>query len=219
MGIPWSKTHTNLGNIPASIYDLPPLKLLGGEGEKQWNGYKKKVLLIVNVASKWGLTDLNYKQLVVLYNKYNRQGLEVLAFPCGQFMNQEFKNASDIKKFTEKYKVGFDVFEKTNVNGPNTHPLYVFLKYNLSSFNPKSTTTSQANVTDSSKVLLGTIGWNFGKFFVGKKGNVLKYFGPKTPPFDIENDIVEAIKEKDEAKHSKNGGETESGREESASAL
>merc|ERR1712003_111734 len=85
--------------------------------------YVGKVLLVTNVASNCGFTASNYKDLVELYDKYRGDDFEILAFPCNQFGGQEPGSNSQIKDFTKKYGVEFQVTEKVNVNGPDTHPL------------------------------------------------------------------------------------------------
>lgn len=106
-------------------------------------------LMIVNVASACGKTDGEYKKLVNLYTKYHSQGFEILAFPCNQFLYQESGTCLAIKQFIKKYNVEFPMFDKINVNGDDTHPVYKFLK----------------------SAFPGRITWNFsGKFFVDANG-------------------------------------------------
>ena len=134
--------------------------------------YKNKVVLIVNVASKCGFTN-QYEGLEELYKKYKEQGLEILGFPCNQFLSQEPLDESGIKEFCSlTYGVSFDMFSKIDVNGKNTHPLYQYLK-------------------NEAKGALGTssIKWNFTKFLVDKKGNVHKRYSPSTTPKELERDI------------------------------
>lgn len=90
-------------------------------------------LLVTNVASKCGLTKYQYPGLVELRKRFVSRGekFEVLAFPCSQFANQEPGTAEDIKQFVKQYNVEFPLFEKLHVNGPNTHPIYCFLKYGV----------------------------------------------------------------------------------------
>ena len=92
--------------------------------------YRGHVLVIVNVASKWGKTDVNYKQLVEMFNKHSEaDGLRILGFPCNQFGGQEPGTEEEIKKFaTSKYSVKWDLFAKLDVNGGNADPLWAFLK-------------------------------------------------------------------------------------------
>lgn len=138
--------------------------------------FKGKVLLIVNVASKCGLTSSNYTELSHIYEKYKTQGLEILAFPCNQFGGQEPGSNPEIKKFAcTKFKAEFPIFDKVDVNGPNTAPVYQFLK-------------------SSTGGLLGDlIKWNFEKFLVDKDGKVVQRYAPTTSPFQIEKDIQKLL--------------------------
>ena len=138
--------------------------------------YQDKVLLVVNVASQCGLTP-QYKGLQDLYKKFNSNGFEILGFPCNQFKGQEPGTNEEIQFFcTEKYNVSFKIFNKIDVNGPNTDPFYDFLK------------NEQSGV-------LGTknIKWNFSKFLVNKNGEVIKRYSPTTKPEDIESDIADLL--------------------------
>lgn len=119
------------------------------------------------------MTDVNYQQLVDLDVRLAKKGLNILAFPCNQFGGQEPGNNKQIKDFaTKKYKAKFQIFDKVDVNGGNTSPVYEFLKKEKGSF------------------LGGNIAWNFGKFLVDKKGNVVKRYAPTVAPLDIEKDIL-----------------------------
>ena len=125
--------------------------------------YKGKVVLIVNVASKCGLTP-QYKGLESIYEKYKDKGFTVLGFPCNQFRGQEPGSNEQIKQFcSEKYNVSFPLFDKIDVNGPKRHPLYVALAGKDSPFP-------------------GDIRWNFGKFLIGRDGTIIKRFEPTTAP-------------------------------------
>ena len=139
--------------------------------------YKNKVVLVVNVASKCGYTP-QYEGLEKLYKKYKAQGFEVLGFPCNQFRNQEPGTAKEIQNFCKvNYGVTFPLFSKIDVNGENADPLYVYLKKKAPGF-------------------LGTEGikWNFTKFLIDKKGNVVKRYGSSTKPKDIAKDIEKLLK-------------------------
>jgi glutathione peroxidase len=137
--------------------------------------YKGKVLLIVNTASKCGLTP-QYAGLEELYRKYAEKGFVVLGFPCNQFLGQEPGTAEEIEKFcTSKYDVTFPLFEKLEVNGDNTHPLYLFLK-NALPLEGKN-----------------DIRWNFEKFLIDVNGVPVKRYAPKTKPVEIEKDIEELL--------------------------
>ena len=138
--------------------------------------YGEKTLLIVNVASECGLT-FHYEGLQELYNEYNSQGLEILAFPCNQFGAQEPGTNDEIKLFcTEKYNVTFPIFNKIDVNGPNEDPLYTFLK-------------------SSKRGFLGykPIEWNFAKFLINGNGDVIKRYLPSTKPKKIEKKIAKLL--------------------------
>jgi glutathione peroxidase len=139
--------------------------------------YKGKVLLIVNVASECGFTP-QYEGLEKLYETYKEQGFEILAFPCNQFGDQEPGSSEEIQKFcSTKFSVTFPLFQKIEVNGDNTHPLYVFLKSEATGF-------------------LGSesIKWNFTKFLIDKKGNVIERYGSITKPATIAKDIEKLLK-------------------------
>jgi len=157
-----------------SIYDIKATTLKGEE--ISLDSYRGKVLLVVNTASKCGFTG-QYEGLEDLYRKYREQGLEVLGFPCNQFGNQEPGNAEEIEQgCLVNYGVSFQMFEKTNVNGPDAHPLFKFLKDKLSGF------------------FGSRIKWNFTKFVVGRDGKPLKRFAPATAPEKMENFIRDVIK-------------------------
>lgn len=135
--------------------------------------YKGKVVLIVNVASRCALTKDNYTQLSELHGKYKEKGFEILAFPCNQFAHQEPGSNEQIQEFAcTRFKAEFPIFDKINVNGKDTAPIYNFLK------------------ATSKPGLLGTrISWNFTKFLVNSDGHVTNRYGPRIPPSKLENDI------------------------------
>jgi len=134
--------------------------------------FKNKVMLIVNTASDCGFTP-QYEGLQALYQKYQPEGFEILAFPCNQFKQQEKGNDAEIKQFCDlRFNIKFPLFSKIEVNGENTHPLFTFLK-------------SKAPGIMGSK----RIKWNFTKFLVNKEGEVVKRYAPTTKPEAIESDI------------------------------
>lgn len=138
--------------------------------------FKGKVLLIVNVASKCGLTTSNYKELSHVYEKYKTQGFEILAFPCNQFGGQEPGSNPEIKQFAcTRFKAEFPIFDKVDVNGPGTAPVYQFLKSSAGGF------------------LGELVKWNFEKFLVDKNGKVVERYPPTTSPFQIEKDIQKLL--------------------------
>jgi glutathione peroxidase len=127
--------------------------------------FKGKVLLVVNTASKCGLTP-QYEGLQGLYDKYRQQGLVILAFPANNFRGQEPGSNEEIKEFcSTKYRIDFPLFSKISVLGEDMHPLYEYL-------------TSGAGNTD----LAGSITWNFEKFLFDRNGRVSARFAPKTKP-------------------------------------
>ncbi|XP_074280451.1 putative phospholipid hydroperoxide glutathione peroxidase [Silene latifolia] len=138
--------------------------------------FKGKVLLIVNVASKCGLTSSNYSELSHVYEKYKSQGFEILAFPCNQFGGQEPGSNSEIKNFAcTRFKAEYPIFDKVDVNGPNTAPVYQFLKSSAGGF------------------LGDLVKWNFEKFLVDKNGKVVERYPPTTSPIQIEKDIQKLL--------------------------
>lgn len=158
-----------------SIYDMTA-NLIDGT-PKSLGDYRGKVLLIVNVASKCGFAP-QYAGLEALYRRYQDEGLVVLGFPCDQFGNQEFDDPNAIQQFcTRNYGVSFPIFEKVDVNGPHTHPLFAHLKAKRPGF-------------------LGTqsIKWNFTKFLVDRQGKVRRRYAPTDTPETIERDIVALLR-------------------------
>jgi glutathione peroxidase len=155
-----------------AIYDA---KINTLEGEPaDMSEYRGKALLMVNVASKCGLTP-QYKGLQELHDKYAERGFEVLGFPCNQFMGQEPGTAEEIRDFCDtNYHVQFPLFEKIDVNGANQHPLYAELE-------------QQADADGEA----GDVKWNFEKFLVSPEGKVVARFRPQVTPEDAA--LVEAI--------------------------
>jgi glutathione peroxidase len=134
------------------------------------------VILVVNTASKCGFTP-QYEGLEALYRKYRAKGFAVLGFPCNQFGAQEPGDASEIAQFCSRtFDVTFPMFAKIDVNGPNAHPLFAFLK------------AEEPGV-------LGTeaIKWNFTKFLVDRNGAVVARFAPTTTPRELESDIEKLL--------------------------
>ena len=156
-----------------SIYDYKAITMQGTE--LSMADLKGKVLLIVNTASKCGLTP-QFKALEDLYKKYEGQGLVIIGFPCDQFAGQELSNNNDINAFcTRNYGVSFQMMQKIDVNGKNAHPLYKFLKEQAGGF------------------LFDAIKWNFTKFLVNRDGTQIKRFAPYTKPEKIEDDICKLL--------------------------
>jgi glutathione peroxidase len=152
------------------------------------SAYAGNVLLIVNVASKCGLTP-QYEDLEALYQKYKDEGLRILAFPANNFLSQEPGTNEEIKSFcSTKYNVTFDLFAKVSVKGDDIAPLYEEL------------TSKEKNGRFG-----GSIKWNFSKFLIARDGQVVDRFAPQTSPSDEE--VVAAI-ERELAKEppAKSGG-------------
>ena len=146
-----------------TIYDIP-LRTLDGE-PTTLAPYRGKVLLIVNVASRCGLTP-QYEGLEKLHRELSPRGFSVLGFPCNQFAFQEPGSSEEIKTFCSMtYGVTFPIFEKVKVNGFFTHPLYRKLKRAHRTF-----------------LFWGTIRWNFTKFLVARDGRIVKRYSPKVLP-------------------------------------
>lgn len=136
------------------------------------SAYAGKVLLVVNTASQCGFTP-QYSGLEQLWREYRDRGLVVLGFPCNQFGGQEPGTADDIGAFCQKnFGVSFPLSEKVDVNGPNAHPLFKFL-------------------CEQAPGLLGSkpVKWNFTKFLVDRRGNVVSRYAPTTKPADLAPEI------------------------------
>ncbi|MEW9108054.1 glutathione peroxidase [Cytobacillus gottheilii] len=157
----------------STVHDFQ-VKMTNGN-EKSLDEYKGKVLLIVNTASKCGLTP-QFEGLQSLYDKYKDQGLEILGFPCDQFNNQEFANIEETTQFCQlNYGVTFPMFGKIDVNGANADPLFSHLK------------------EQKKGVLSKNIKWNFTKFLVDRNGQVIERYAPTTEPGKIEDDITKLL--------------------------
>ena len=159
-------------NTMNSIYEFNMKQIDGTPAPL--SGYKGKVLLIVNVASRCGFTP-QYAGLQKLYETYKDRGLVVLGFPANDFLFQEPGSNQEIAQFcSTKYHVTFPMFEKISVKGSDIHPLYKFL------------TDKTTNPEFS-----GKISWNFNKFLIGRDGHILNRFGSRTTPEDKE--VIAAI--------------------------
>ena len=180
------------------IYDF---NVKDSNGEVQnLSKYSGKVLLIVNTATECGFTP-QYKDLQKLYEKYNKQGLEILDFPCNQFGHQAPGTAEQIARFCSmRFGVKFPQFAKIEVNGKNQDALFAYLKskkgfkgFDLStmkgSFMDKMLSILNPNYIKSSDIK-----WNFTKFLVDKKGKVVARFEPTTDFSIIEKEIVKLLK-------------------------
>ena len=168
--------------MTASIYDIPVRKISGEDASL--GEYKGKVLLVVNVASKCGLTP-QYEALEKLYERFKGQGLVITGFPANNFKSQEPGSDEEIQTFcTSNYGVKFPMFSKINVVGPDKHPLYAA----LIAAQPKAVAVNEVPFaqklhgygieTNPEPEIL----WNFEKFLVSRSGAVVKRFAPDTAP-------------------------------------
>ena len=167
-----AKDDSKNGEKMNSVHDFT-LKDIDGK-DTSLSKYRGKVVLLVNVASKCGLTP-QYEGLQALYTKYKDRGFEILGFPANNFMGQEPGTNEEIKSFcTLKYNVTFPMFAKISVKGADIHPLYKYL------------TEKETNPEFG-----GEIKWNFNKFLVDKNGKVIARFEPKVTPENEE--VTKAI--------------------------
>jgi glutathione peroxidase len=165
------------------IYEIP-VKTIDG-AETNLSEYKGKTLLIVNVASKCGLTP-QYEGLQKLYGEYNDQGFEILGFPANNYLGQEPGTEEEIKEFcTANYNVSFPMFSKLSTKGDDQHPLYHYL----------TETKPDTDVNDgaleerlkgygSVRSTPSEVLWNFEKFLVSKDGEIVARFAPDVAPND-----------------------------------
>ena len=156
-----------------SVYDFTATGIDGDPVElSQFQG---SPLLIVNTASQCGFTP-QYRGLEALHRDYADKGLRVLGFPCDQFGHQEPGDEEEIKNFCSlTYDVTFPMFAKVDVNGPDAHPLFAWLR------------------DQKSGVLGGRIKWNFTKFLIGRDGSVVARYSPTTKPEKLAGSIEEPL--------------------------
>ena len=155
----------------SALYDIGVTRIDGTADVM--GAYRGKTLLVVNVASECGYTP-QYAGLESLYRRYRAHGLVVLGFPCNQFGRQEPASEAEIQQFcATTYDVTFPLFAKIDVNGPGTHPLFALLKH-------------------ARPGLLGSeaIKWNFTKFLVNDKGDVVKRYGSIDTPEQVRKDVA-----------------------------
>jgi len=156
------------------FYDFTAKKMNGKEVKMV--DYTGKVILVVNTASKCGLTP-QFKGLEELYKEYNERGFEILGFPCNQFAKQDSGSNEEINNFCLlNYGVSFTMFERIDVNGQNAHLLYKYLK------------------NEAKGLISKEIKWNFTKFLIDSDGNVIKRYGPTINPLKIKDDIENILK-------------------------
>lgn len=179
------------------LYDFNVKERSGNE--INLGAYEGKVLLIVNSATQCGFTP-QYGKLQELYDKYSDQGFVILDFPCNQFKNQAPESADEIQMFCESnFGVTYPIHEKIEVNGENTHPLYKFLK-DARGFHGFDEDHPLASVLDdmlskeySDYKSTPDIKWNFTKFLIDRKGNVIDRFEPTKDLSIVEDRIKELL--------------------------
>ena len=163
-------TKTKVNKLTDNINDITVLDM--NKKEVKLSSYNGKVLLIVNVASECGNTP-QYAGLEEIYEEFQPDGFEILAFPCNDFGGQEPGTNDEIKTFcTSNYGVTFKLFDKIKVLGPNKSPLYQVL-------------------TDNSVTGKGDVKWNFEKFLISKDGTIIARFGNKVQP--TSDEVIAAI--------------------------
>ena len=174
MSVPIVAGATPVPKRLTTLYDIDVTTI---DGRTESMGiYRGRVLLVVNVASRCGFTP-QYAGLEALHRKYADRGFSVLGFPCNQFGRQEPGSESEISRFcADSFDVTFPLFAKVDVNGPQAHPLYRFLK-------------------SRQPGLLGTtaLKWNFTKFLVDGRGRVVRRFGTGVAPATIGTDIERVL--------------------------
>lgn len=155
------------------LYDIEVENMKGEK--KTLREYQGKVLIIVNTASKCGYTP-QFDGLEKLYVKYKEQGLEILGFPCNQFLKQDPGSNEDILSFCQlNYGVSFEMFKKVFVKGKDIHPLYEYL------------------VSNSEQRTNKKIKWNFEKFLISKTGEIIERALPAVKPEDMEEMILQEL--------------------------
>lgn len=160
--------------LPETIYGFE-VKRLDSENKHKLSDYEGSVMLIVNVASKCNLAKKSYDRMKKLIEQYKDQDLKILLFPCSQFLNQEFKEGSEIKKYAEQYSKEFIMMDKTNVRGDNIDPLFKYL------------------IKKQGGIIFDGIKWNFTSFLINRKGQAVARYGPgKIPKLD-DKYLVDAL--------------------------
>ena len=181
-----------------SIYDF---KVKDDAGkEVSLADYKGKVLLIVNTATRCGFTP-QYKELEALYEKYAKEGFEILDFPCNQFGEQAPGSIQEIHQFcTANFDIHFLQFDKIEVNGANEHPLYTWLKAQkgFSGFDTNDQRgkfmDDMLRKRDADFDKKSDIKWNFTKFLVSRDGRVIKRYEPTDKMSDVETDVMTEVR-------------------------
>ncbi|MFI8975011.1 glutathione peroxidase [Nocardia asteroides] len=161
-------------------------------GTRSLDAYAGRLVLIVNVASKCGLTP-QYEGLEALYKKGQDRGLEILGFPCNQFGDQEPGTDTEIQEFCSvNYGVTFPVFGKVDVNGAAADPLFTYLRAEAPGDFGPSAGMLYEHIKTARPEAIGTdeVKWNFTKFLIGRDGKVIRRFEPTVTPDEIESEIA-----------------------------
>ncbi len=172
-----------------NIYDFTVKNQAGGD--VSLSEYKGRVLLVVNTATKCGLTP-QYEALEALYQKYHDRGLEILDFPCNQFLGQAPGSDEEINSFCAlHYGTTFPRFQKIDVNGKEAAPLFVWLKTqkpeDLGDAETKAFERKVRALKPFAKT--GDIKWNFGKFLIDREGNIAARYSPAYKPEQLEREV------------------------------
>jgi len=179
-----------------SVYDFSAKSIDGKE--TKLDAYQGKWMLVVNVASKCGLTP-QYEGLEALYKKYQNKNFTMLGFPCDQFGNQEPGTEAEIKQFcTLNYGVTFPLFGKIEVNGANAHPLYKYMRKEqpglVTEEGIKGNRLYEYLVKSNPASLKSdVVRWNFTKFLVDPQGNVVKRYEPDVTPDRIDPELAKLV--------------------------
>ena len=156
-----------------TIYDFTAERMDGSV--QDFSDYQGQVLLVVNTASKCGLTP-QFEGLEALYQQYKDQGLIIIGFPCNQFGHQDPGSNDEIGAFCQKnYGVSFPMMAKIDVNGSDAHPIFDWMK------------------SEKGGMLIDAIKWNFSKFLIGRDGHVIERYAPTTTPEAVKTDIETAL--------------------------
>ena len=194
---------TALLTLTGNAQEIYNYQVTNDEGKQvELAQYKGKVMLIVNTATRCGFTP-QYNELEALFEKYRDKGLEILDFPCNQFGEQAPGSIEEIHQFcTANFNIQFPQFDKIEVNGPNEHPLYTYLKAQkpFGGFDLNDKTgkllDDMFKKNDPNYAQSPSIKWNFTKFLVDQKGNVVKRYEPTDKIADIDADICALLNKK-----------------------
>ncbi|MBE6257920.1 MAG: glutathione peroxidase [Prevotella sp.] len=190
-----------MGMLTLSAQRIYDFKVKDDAGkEVSLSDYKGKVLLIVNTATRCGFTT-QYKELEALYEKYAKEGFEILDFPCNQFGEQAPGSIQEIHQFcTANFDIHFPQFDKIEVNGANEHPLYTWLKAQkgFSGFDTNDQRgkfmDDMLRKRDAEFDKKSDIKWNFTKFLVSRDGRVMKRYEPTDKMSDVETDVMAEVR-------------------------